>query len=149
MVLLAKVVVEFEIAVVAVADGGVGPEEIARGVGSGGSIARDAARPQRIDEIRRNRALRHTVGGFEGTCIRDVGSGRFRRQSRNANNVTLLLERQEIESLVLDDRSADRKTEIVVAQFRLMGSGRRKRRSGSIGFVAVEVVDRAMELVCT
>ena len=65
---------------------------------------------------------------------------RFGGFARHANDVALLLKSQEIKSLVFNDGSADRKAEIVVAQFGLFDVGWREWRSRPVRFITVEVV---------
>src|SRR5258708_827965 len=73
--------------------------------------------------------------------------GRLSGKSGNADDVTLLLEGQEIKSLVFNDRSADRKAEMVVAQFGIFDVGWRERRGCSIRLITVEVVSRTVKLI--
>ena len=79
MMLLAEVVIELEIAVVAVANRGIGAKKVT-GFQAEARLSY-ASRPKRVNQIRGDRALSDTVVTQQSASSGDVFGGRFRRQS--------------------------------------------------------------------
>src|ERR1700676_4881960 len=148
--LVVEVVVEFDHAVVAVADRRVGGEIVA---GLRGQIV-DVAGPEVRRHLLRDWTLWNTVGCQQREGVSLIGLRRLGIQTGKTDGVLLLLERKKPESFVLDNRTAQRETKVLIPQGRLrVGytcrecAGVEERSGGAKSSIAIEVVGAAVKLV--
>ena len=118
--LVIKIMVEFDHAVVAVTGGSNGAEKIPDGCRQAADQV-SGPKPIRTDQVCRERTHRNRELSHLSLGLVDPGIGRLSGQAGEANDVLLFLKRKEVKSLVLDDWPAYGTAVIQIAQFWRVG----------------------------
>ena len=116
-------------------------------IGNRSRRAANLRRPQRVQYALHHRVDRDTVVGHQGLSFRDPGIRRYRGGELVARQEFLLLVGQEEECLVFEDRTAYRKTVLVVLDRRVESVHGQKGIVRCERIIAVEVIRTAVECI--